>query len=126
MTSRIRETMRRARRDIHSERAVAALYIATTGATARPCTVRTWLKTENNMVGSVSEFSGAQRAEPEDRLRFDLSEISFIRNNAIVSVEAGEAYRVDHVYPPYRGYQTARVVRLNAAEAANLPVPTDD
>ena len=59
----------------------------------------------------------------EDRLRFDLSEIATIRRNAIVSVEAGEAYRVDHLYPADLGYQTARVVPLSAEEATGLPVP---
>lgn len=79
------------------------------------------------MVGDLSGLSGsATRAEPEDQIRFDLSDFTapLRQQTGIVSVEAGEAYRIDHLYPADLGYRTARVTRLSAADAASLPVPT--
>jgi hypothetical protein len=101
---------------------VSALYLLTPTAVPVPCTVRPWLKNEN-MAGDLPGFAGVERAEPEDRIRFELSEVPAPRRNALVSVEPGEAYRIDHLYPVDLGYQTARVVRLSAADTAALPVP---
>lgn len=124
--SRLREHKRRARGDLHREAAVPALLILASSPTPVPCTVRIWPKTENQATGDLPGFQGAERAEPEDRIRFDLSEFqpsSLPRRTAVVSVEAGEAYRVDHLYTADLGYQTASVTRLTVAEAATLPVP---
>jgi hypothetical protein len=122
--SRFREIKRLARGVLHNEMKVAALYIYGTSDPVE-CNVRVWLKTENQMVGDLQGFAGAERAEPEDRIRFDINDIPIPRKNGIVSVEAGEAYRIDHLYPVDMGYQTARVVRLSTAEAESLPVPED-
>lgn len=109
------------RADVHREGAVRALYIPAPSATPVPCTVRVWLKTDQ-FVKTVND--GAQMAEPEDRLRFSLAEFSHaLFRNAVVSIEPGEAYRIDHLYPVDLGYQTARVIPLTAAEATGLPVP---
>lgn len=70
--------------------------------------------------GSGSQY--AERVEPEDRLRFDLSDLT-PRRTAIVSVEAGEAYRIEFLYPVDAGYQTARVTALPATDTTGLPVP---
>ena len=125
MVSRFREEKRRMRRDLHLEMSVPALYIPVPNATPVPCTVRLWLKSEGSMLGDAraSSLTAADRAEPEDRIRFDRGELMLLRNSAVVSVEAGEAYRLDFVYPADDQFQTARVVRLSAAEAADLPVP---
>lgn len=124
VVSRFRDIKRQARGDLHQEMSVPALYILTPSTDPVDCTVRVWLKTENQMVGALQSAPGAaERAEPEDRIRFDLTEIASLRRNAVVSVEVGEAYRVDHLYPADLGYQTARVVRLSAAEADGLAVP---
>jgi len=127
--SRLRDIKRQARGDLHREMSVPAFYYATpTSLTQVACTVRTWLKTENQMTGDLQGFHGAERAEPEDRVRFDLSEFPILpadrpRRGGIVSVEAGEAYRIDHLYPADLGYQTARVTRLDPADAVGLVVP---
>jgi hypothetical protein len=119
--------MRRARVDLHREMSVDALYIPVPDADPVDCTVRLWPKTDE-MQGELSGLQGAAtRAEPEDRIRFDLSEFpAALRRLAIVSVEAGEAYRIDHLYPADLGYQTARVLRLTAEEADDLPLPGDE
>lgn len=122
--SRLRDIKRRARGDLHLEMSVPALYIPVPDATPVEITVRVWRKREDPATGDLSSMPGAaQMIVSEDRLRFDLSEITTIRRNAIVSVEAGEAYRVDHLYPADLGYQTARVIPLSADEATGLPVP---
>lgn len=122
--SRLRDIKRRVRGDLHREMSVPALYIPVPGATPVEVTVRVWRKRDDPATGDLSSMPGAaQMIVSEDRLRFDLGEIATIRRNAIVSVEAGEAYRVDHLYPADLGYQTARVIPLSAEEATNLPVP---
>ena len=122
--SRLRDIKRHARVALHGEMSVTALYIPAANATPVEVTVRVWRKREDPATGELPSMPGAaQMIVSEDRLRFDLSEIATIRRNAIVSVEAGEAYRVDHLYPADLGYQTARVVPLSAEEATGLPVP---
>lgn len=125
--SRFRDIKRQMRGDVHREASVPAFYIPAPNATPTPCTVRVWPKVEPQMVGALPLLQGAAEvAEPEDRLRFDLSEIPApltLRRGGVVSVEVGEAYRIDHLYPVDLGYQTARVTRLAAAEADGLPVP---
>lgn len=121
--SRLRQAKRRMRADVHREGAVRALYIPAPSATPVPCTVRVWLKTDQ-FVKPMGSTDAAQMAEPEDRLRFDLSQFSHaLFRNAVVSIEPGEAYRIDHLYPADLGYQTARVIPLKAAETTALPVP---
>lgn len=122
--SHLREQKRRMRRDRHVELAVAARYVAATGAIPVACSVRLWSKTEQQIAEMPGLTGGAAMATPEDRIRFLLSELAApLRAKAIVSVAAGEAYRIDHLYPVDDEFQTARVVRLTAAEAAGLPVP---
>jgi len=122
--SRLRDIKRHMRGSLHQEMSVPALYIPAPSATPVDVTVRVWRKREDPVTGELQSMPGAaQMVASEDRLRFDLSEIPTIRRNAIVSVEAGEAYRIDHVYPADLGYQTARVVPLPEAETSGLPVP---
>lgn len=122
--SHLRDKKRMMRRDRHAELAIAALYIAATGAIPVACSARLWSKTEQQSAEMPGLTGAAAMATPEDRIRFLLSEFAApLRAKAIVSVEAGEAYRIDHLYPADDGFQTARVVRLTAAEAAGLPVP---
>jgi hypothetical protein len=125
LVSRAQDAMRRMRRDVHSQWAVPALYLATPTATPRPCNVRRWLKSDNNMLGALKGLPGAaEMAEPEDRLVFDVTEFSFVRAKAVVSIEAGEAYRIEFAYPAAKGFQIVRVTRLSATEADGLAVPT--
>ena len=113
------------RRDLHSDRAIPALYIATDGATPIPCTVRVHDKFEGVGApagGSISGFAQVQNDTP--RIIFIVDDApAFIRNGAVVSVEAGEAYRIDNTQPPHDITITAVVTRLPADEAVGLPVP---
>lgn len=123
----IRDIKRIARGNLHRSMSIPSLYIPVPDATPVPVTVRVWRKREDPAVGDMPRQSDnmtvAQYLVTEDRLRFDLSEVPVLRRLGVVSVEPGEAYRIDHLYPVDGTYQTARVVPLSAAEAADLPVP---
>ncbi|MEG3175872.1 hypothetical protein U1872_06490 [Sphingomonas sp. RB3P16] len=124
--SRLRDIKRRMRGDLHREMSVPALYIPAPNATPVPCTVRVWRKREHEDIaeGHLQGYAGAaQMVISEDRLRFDLSQGFAPRRLAIVSVAAGEAYRLEFLYPVDLGYQTARVIPLTTDEAVVLPVP---
>lgn len=123
--SRFREQKRRMRRDLHREAAVPALYIPVPSATPVPCTVRVHHKGTPLQVGNLPGLQGsAQTVEPEDRIRFQMSDFPApLRRNAVISVETGEAYRIDHVYPADDEFQSARVIVLSPDEATGLPVP---
>lgn len=101
-----------------------ALYIATQGATPIPVTVRVWTQ-----FGAIGKGIGrlantnADREEAKPKLIFSTDEITFVRNGAIVSVEPGEAYRVELAQPADDTSISAEVVRLSAADTASLPTP---
>lgn len=125
MTS-FRDHKRKARGVLHERHAVPALYIPVPDADPIACTVRVWLKSDET-TGAADQEGSAQRTNTEDQLRFRLSQFSapLRSRTGIVSVEAGEAYRIEFLYPTDLGYQTARVTRLSAAEASGLPLPAD-
>lgn len=118
--SALREIKARARSDLHEGLKVSALYIAAPGGPALPIGVR--VHTKFAALGNVQPFDGAERQEPVPRLIFRRSEI-VPKRLGIVSVEPGEAYRVENVLPPDGDFVTAQVVRLPAEETAGLPVP---
>lgn len=119
----IRDIKRRARGSLHSNMSVPALYTAVTGATPVDCTVRVWTSFAaiGQPVTGGQEYADRQDVTP--KIRFLLAEIPAPRRGAVVSVETGEAYRVDHINAVDDEYVTAEVTRLTAAEAAGLPVP---
>jgi hypothetical protein len=71
--SRLRDIKRRMRGDLHAQASVPALYIPVPNAAPIECTVRVWLKSDE-MTGAAQQNGSAQMTNPEDRLRFDLSE----------------------------------------------------
>lgn len=123
--SRFRELKRQMRRDLHNELQVSALYIPAPNATPVPVTVRVHRRSDMPMIGDAPGFGGAaEMAITEDRIRFLRSELpDYLRQNAVVSVEAGEAYRVEFWYPLDDQFITGRVVPLTEGEATGLPLP---
>lgn len=121
----IRDIKRNMRAGSHRNWAIPALYIAVPGATPISIEVRVWRKRGDPAIGDTpGSQTNAQMLVSEDRIRFQLSTtLPVVRRLAIVSVEAGEAYRIDHLYPADDGYQTARVIPLPVAETVGLPVP---
>jgi len=124
---RFRELKREMRNVVHGEASVAALYIPVPNATPVPVTVRVHRRSDMPNIGESSIYGGeALMAITEDRLRFKRSELpEYLRQGATVSVEAGEAYRVEFWYPLDDQFVTARVTPLLEADAAGLPVPTN-
>lgn len=122
-----REAKKEMRRTVHDAMQVRALYFAhappQTGDD-EPLDVNVRIHTEMKALGDIQGQFGAERQEQIPRIVFDLVEVQPMRG-WIVSVEAGEAYRIDNLLPPDLGYQTAEVSRLSAAQSAGLPVPED-
>lgn len=114
------------RRDLHAEMQVPALYIAVPAATPFPCTVRQHDKPEVMTVTPGTTQTGLAQAQiTSDRLIFITDDAPpLIRNNAVVSIAPGVAYRINHTHPAHDITITAEVTRLSAAEAAGLPVPS--
>jgi hypothetical protein len=118
---RFREIKARARRDVHREMSVPALYFAVAGADPIECTVRTWLMSDMLTFQDLGPLGqvGAELTNPEDRIRFDLSQVPVLRRGAVIAILPGigvmpnEAYRIDHLYPVDLGWQTARVLRVS-------------
>lgn len=121
----IRDIKRTARGSLHQAMSVPTFYIAVPTATPVSVAVRIWRAREDPAMGETpGQNTGAQMILSENRIRFHLTDaLPVLRRLAVVSVEAGEAYRIDHLYPVDGEYQTARVVVLPASEAAGLPVP---
>lgn len=123
---RFREIKRQARTVLHAEMSLAALYIPVPNATPVPVTVRVHRRADMPAVGEMQGYAGAaEMFISEDRVRFVRAELpDFLRvGQPVVSVEAGEAYRVEFWYPQDDQFISARVVPLKEAEAAGLPVP---
>lgn len=143
-----REIKRRARRDLHEKMRVPAYYLLETDPPENPhpdpedpeydpewspglgpfytepalVHVRIRLKQveQGDMVGTNFHF--AERHEGVTRILFMREEVTPVRG-AVVSVETGEAYRVDNVLDPDDISITAEVTALPAAETTGLPVP---
>lgn len=117
----IRDIKRDARRRLHADLSVAALYIPVTGATPVPVTVRVHTK-----FSALGDKEMAQRADIEPRLIFLASELPapLRPKTGVVSVEIGEAYRIEAADPvDDAGFITATVAQLPVAQTTGLPVP---
>ncbi len=118
-----RDIKRRARSDIHGHMKVRALYLANRTATPVPCYVR--VHTSFAALGDMkgTSFRYAEREEFTPTVILWREEIPAPLRNAIISVEAGEAYYVDHVNPADDQTITVTVVPLTDDDAQGLPVP---
>lgn len=121
-----RDHKRQARRDIHSHMGVPAVLLPTRDATPIPVTIRgPWTKRPI----SVGDLAGggegwAQRENTAPRILFYRDQIpATLMRGSIVSVEAGEAYRIATTEPANDETITADVVPLSAEEADGLPLP---
>jgi hypothetical protein len=122
-----RELRRQARRDLHEELEVPSFYLRTLTSdpsTATLAHVRLWAAF-GGKIGDVrgSRIYPAEYQNEVDKIRFDMCEITRLENGGIVSITAGEAYRIDNILAPDDEFQTAEVTRLAACDAAGLPVP---
>lgn len=74
-----------------------------------------------------TSLNSAERFEPDPRLIFWKAELEAknitLKRNDVVSVSAGEAYRLGPTKPHDQETITVPVTRLAVAETANLPIP---
>lgn len=136
MGGTFRDIKATARAKVHSTMQVEALYLVANPDYVSPGDTPTedpYIETPVNVrvhsgkiaLGDMkgTNFHFAERTEENPSIIFLVSEIAAPERNAIVSVVAGEAYRIDYVEPTDNLTVTAKCLRLNASEAADLPVP---
>ncbi len=120
-----RDIKRRARTDVQKHLRVRALYLATIDAVPVPCFVRVHTKFQalGDMKGT--NFNYAEYEDITPRIILWREEIPQPVRNAIVSVEAGEAYYLDNIEPPDDLTITAMVVKMDDDDPklAMLPNP---
>lgn len=105
---------------------VAAYYLRTPDSKPEPAHVRIW--DTFNLTGDVkgSRQYPAEMQNVSPRIRFQISEISALKNGAMISVSATEAYRLDNTLPPDDEFQTAEVTRIAVADIPDLSLPVPD
>lgn len=118
-----RDIKRKARRDLHSVMRVPALYIATPTDDPVPVFVR--VHQSFNALGDVkgTNLSYAERQEITPRIVLMRDEVDAPVRDAVISVEAGEAYRIDHVLPADDISVTVEVIKMKTSETTGLPLP---
>ena len=120
-----RDIKRDARRVVHETMRVPALYIAdpTKPHLNVRCTVRVHTRFDalGNMAGT--NFNAAERHERLPQIIFWRDENLALKRHGVVSVEPGEAYRIDNVMPSDDQTITATVVMLKASDTTALPTP---
>lgn len=125
-----RDIKRAARRHLHQTMRVPALYIGSVGATPVPIYVRVHTKFADSGQASDRDIGNAIRHEVAPKLLFMISELESagidwrkLPRTAVISVERGEAYRIDTTLPPDDITITAIVTPVGPRDAAGLPVP---
>lgn len=122
-----RDIKRKARSDVHRVLRVRALYLTTRDdENPLPCFVR--VHTKFAALGDIGDTndSYAEREEITPRIIIWRDEIPQPMRDAIISVEAGEAYYLEVVQPPDGQTITATVTQMPVAETVGLPVPEVD
>jgi hypothetical protein len=122
-----RELVRQARLDLHSEMAVAALYVLPVSdmeAEVTPCTVRVHENFRALGDQKGTSFQYAERYEVVPTAIMLRSEVECPVRGGILSIEPNVAFRVDNVMPPDGDTVTVQVTRMTRPNDLNgLPVP---
>lgn len=127
MTS-FRDIKRRARQDLHRHMFVPALYlvpgeVSGTYEEQIPCNVRvhTHFTSHGDLKGT--NFHYAERRDTDPEIVFMRDEVMLPARNAIVSIVAGEAYRIGDAHPSDDITITVSAARLRQADTVGLPIP---
>lgn len=129
---RHRDIMNEARKAIHQTLEVDALYLVPAagvpGTYEDPVPVKVRVHDRAVQLGDLkgTSFDYAVKADNNPQVIFLREEMAAPARNAIVSVEAGEAYAIDSVEAPHGVTVAANVTRLRASETVGLPVPEVD
>lgn len=130
--TRLRDNKRRARRDLHREMCIPAIYIV---AGQLPVQLSVRLHTSEVADGGNTDdrYGEAVRRDIAPRVIFNSIEVAEVLNvdasawlparSAKLSVELGEAYLVGEARPRDDEFVTAAITRLPAVQTAGLPVP---
>lgn len=130
MAKTLREIKRQARRDLHQHLLVPAVYLVPVAPedeedevtyTEQVVTVR--IHTKFDALGDLKGVGYAERQDTVPKILFMREQIDKPARHCIVSVEPGEAYRIDNVLPADDITVMAEVTKLTAAEADGLPLP---
>lgn len=134
----LREIKARARADLHEAMQVAALYLVENPAYVTPVIdpdIPRYLETEVSVrvhydFGALGDMKGtnfhyAEREEIKPQVFFLFAEMPNPQRNAIVSVSADEAWRIDHVLPRDGITVKTEATRATAAQmiAGDFPYP---
>lgn len=126
-----RDIKRKARRDLHRRMRIAAFYIAPI-PNAEPVLIHIRVHTKwdaTTMDGGSGNGTMVSRQSVFPKLLFMLDELADqgvrLVRKGVISVEHGEAYRLDNDEPPDDISVSWIVVALRSDEAEDLPVPGD-
>jgi len=124
--SRFREIKREARRDLHQELEVAALYIAPE-VNAAPVLVTVRIHTNFAALGDQkgTNFNSAEMLGRQPQIIFLCEQGVVPKRNAIVYVAQFEAYKIGVVHPADDITIKADIVTILKSETIDLPVPED-
>lgn len=121
-----REQKREAKQIVHDAMHYDALYLPTfpLPTDVEPTAVTVRLHTKWGALGDQKgvSFDYATREDVQPKIIFDLKQVTPARKG-IVSVAAGEAYRIDTLEEPDDQWQTAVVIRMPADQTTDLPTP---
>jgi hypothetical protein len=120
MTTRLQLARQDARRRLHQEMGVPALYIF---ASEDPVEVMVRIHDKSATIGDVPGLETIVMRDVELKLRFWRAELPLPKRGAKVSVAEGEAYLLGEAGEPHGDTIDVSAVRLTDAEAAGLPVP---
>lgn len=133
MTTSFRDIKRKARRALHKELRVPAYYLLPTTAGSsdkyeKPVLVYVRYHPEYESLGEIPGRGDnyAERQAVTPRIIFMREEVDKPKRNAVISIEDGEAYRVDNTLPPNDITITAEVNRMREADLDGLPFPDAD
>lgn len=126
--SRIRDLKRQARRAIHREFQIDALYLvpAVDGPgydLTLPVQVRLHLRAVELGDLKGTNFHYADRHDNNPQIIFLREQVALPARNAVVSIEVGEAYRIDNLNAPEDITIAANVTRMPLSETVGLPIP---
>lgn len=121
--SRLRAIKDRARRGVHREMCVPAIYLPT-GAVDDPTPVTVNVRLHLRTSNLSADMEGAVRRDTSPRIVFDRSEISMPAKGAVVSVAEGEAYKLGAADVPDGGYIAVGCAPVPLAQTDGFPIPT--
>lgn len=114
MAASFRDIKRKARSIVHDTMQMQALYVASNGEQS-PVGIR--VHYTYALVGDTNAGMYADRHEVMPRIVFRADEMIPARG-AIISIDHGEAYRIDNVLPKDDITITAEALRMSASEIA--------